>query len=188
MADPELVRVMDYILNRCNERDIEAVAAAVVRRRRDLSIFGGTTNMPDPKRMAEQMSKQMNIEGSIEGLTKSVREYAMRIIRQEAPELTEEQAEMLTNTWVPDHKGPEDGGASLPPDLLLNMIEQFVLFSRGEMEEDEDQRLRSDLGAWPERYWKAFPQVIRLIITGYLKGEMDDGEFKTRINTAMVMY
>ncbi|MDR1175702.1 MAG: hypothetical protein LBK83_09585 [Treponema sp.] len=186
MADPELVRVMDYILNRCNERDIEAVAAAVVRRRRDLTIFGGSVNLPDPRRMADEVSRQFNIEGTVEGLTKSIREYAMRIIRQEAPELSEEQAEMLTRTWVPGRNEPKEGSA-LPPDLLLSMIEQFVMFSRGEMDEGEDQRLRADLGAWPERYWKAFPQVIRLIITGYLRDEMDDGEFKTRINTAMVI-
>ncbi|MDR0656797.1 MAG: hypothetical protein LBG22_10825 [Treponema sp.] len=186
MADPELVRVMDYILNRCNERDIEAVAAAVIRRRRDLTIFGGSVNLPDPRRMAGEMSRQLNLEGTIGGLTKSIREYAMRIIRQEAPELSEEQAEMLTRTWIPDRNEPKEG-AALPPDLLLSMIEQFVMFSRGEMDEGEDRRLRADLGAWPERYWNAFPQVIRLIITGYLRDEMDDGEFKTRINTAMVM-
>ncbi|MDR0387402.1 MAG: hypothetical protein LBH57_05140 [Treponema sp.] len=186
MADPELVKVMDFILNRCNERDIEAVAAAVVRRRRDLSVFGGSVNLPDPKRMADEMSKQFNMEGTIDGLTNSIREYAMRIIRQEAPELSEEQAETLTNAWIPDRGEPREGSA-LPPDLLINMIEQFVMFSRGEMDEEEDRRLRADLGAWPERYWKAFPRVIRLIITDYLKGEINGGEFKTRINTAIVM-
>ncbi|GHV36611.1 hypothetical protein AGMMS49546_02290 [Spirochaetia bacterium] len=186
MADPELVRVMDYILNRCDEAAIEAVAAAVVRRRRELTMFGGARNLPDPKKWANEMTAHMNIEGTIEGLKKSVLDYAVRTIKQEAPELKDEQIKQLTDAWIPD---PDSGGQGekLPADLLSSMIEQFMAYSTGTMAEAEEQSLRKELGAWPERYWKAFPQVIRLLITDYLKDEISEKEFRSRIDTALTM-
>ncbi|MDL2229585.1 hypothetical protein LJC14_04965 [Treponema sp. OttesenSCG-928-L16] len=188
MADPELVRVMDYILNRCNEAAIEAVAAAVVRRRRDLAMFG-SQQMPDAKEWASRLSSEVNIGATIEGLKDTVRSMAIRIIRQEAPELSDEQVEELTRAWVPSPKTDSPGaeGKSLPRDLLAAMVDQFVSFSLGRMPEDEDAGLRAEMGSWPERYWKAFPDVIRLIITDFLNGEMGEGEFNSKIGTALAM-
>jgi hypothetical protein len=67
------------------------------------------------------------------------------------------------------------------------MIDQFVSFSLGRMEEEEDQALRKEMGPWPDKYWKSFPQVIRLLITDFLTGEMDEGDFNTRIGLALSM-
>jgi hypothetical protein len=170
MASQELVKTLDYILNRCTERDIEAVAAAVVRRRRDIAMYGNMPIAPNPRAMAEELSSQLNIEGSIEGLKNSVRDFAIRIIRQEAPELTDRQIEELTRAWLPD-VGPKTRAAkgrrssndqSIPQNALASMVTQFVSFSLGRMEEEEDNALRSEMGPWPDKYWTAFPQVIRL--------------------------
>ena len=197
MASQELVRTLEYILNRCNERDIEAVAAAVIRRRRDIAMFGSMPVAPDPKRMAEELSSQLNIEGNIEGLKNSVRDYAIRIIKQQAPELTEKQIEELTHSWIPERNGAagsrkRQGGSALdsavPRDLLASMIDQFISFSLGRMEEEEDRALRKEMGPWPDKYWKSFPQVIRLLITDFLKGEMDETDFNTRIGLALSMH
>jgi hypothetical protein len=193
MARAELVQALDYILNRCDERDIELIAAAVVRRRRELTMYGGMSHIPDPGRLAKELSSQINIEGNIESLTQSIRDYAIRIIRQEAPELTDEQIEELTGAWIPSSSGGhKDSGShspekSLPRDLLASMIDQFVSFSLGRMEEEEDQALRKEMGPWPDKYWKSFPQVIRLLVTDFLKGEMDEGDFNTRIGLALSM-
>jgi hypothetical protein len=65
------------------------------------------------------------------------------------------------------------------------MIDQFVSFSLGRMEEEEDHALRKEMGPWPDKYWKSFPQVVRLLITDFLKGEMDEGDFNTRIGLAL---
>jgi hypothetical protein len=188
MADPELVRVMDYILNRCDEGAIEAVAAAVVRRRRDLALFGGAAKLPDPKKLALNLSSQINAASSMEGLKDSVRKMAVRIIRQEAPELSDAQAEELTRAWVPA-KGAAGAhaGDKLPRDLLESMISQFIAYSLGRMSRVEDQNLRAEMGSWPERYWKAFPQVIRSIISDFLKGEMTEGDFNAKIRTACAL-
>ncbi|GHT79762.1 hypothetical protein FACS1894130_09510 [Spirochaetia bacterium] len=203
MADPELVWVLDYILNRCDEHEIEAVSAAVVRRRRDLTMFGGAHNLPDPQKMARELSGQINIGATLDGLKDTVRDMAVRIIRQEAPELTDEQIAELTRAWVPagetgigDASG--DGGpmaagvagttgGAVSPDVLGTMIGQFIDYSVGRMDAAEEAGLRAEMGAWPERYWKAFPQVIQLIIGDFLKGEMTEGEFNTKIGAALAL-
>jgi hypothetical protein len=188
MASQELVRTLDYILNRCNERDIEAVAAAVIRRRRDIAMFGNMPIAPDPHRLAEEITSQLNIEGNIESLKKSVRDYAIRIIRQQAPELTDTQIDELTAAWIPEKsKAAKKPGKPGTPqkDMLASMIGQFVSFSLGRMEEEEDEALRREMGPWPDKYWKAFPQVIRLLIKDFLKGEMDENDFNTRIGLSL---
>ena len=183
MANPELVKTLDYILNRCDEQSMDAVTAAVRRRRRDLALFGADS-IPDPRRMAQKVSSQINIGASIEGLKETVRSMAVRIIRQEAPELNDEQINELTAAWIPGAGGE---GRELPRDLLASMVDQFVSFSLGRMSPGEDQSLRSELGAWPDRYWRSFPQVIRLIITGFLKGEFSEGDFNSKISAALAM-
>ena len=193
MASRELAQTLDYILNRCNERDIEAVAAAVVRRRRDIAMFGSMPEIPDPRRLAEEISSQLDMEGSIEGLKDSVRDYAIRIVRQQAPELTDRQIEELTRAWIPGRQGSgeripreqDSRGQPIPRDLLASMIDQFVSFSLGRMDEKEERALRKDIGSWPDRYWKAFPPVIRSLITDFLKGEMDEDDFNMRIGLAL---
>ena len=207
MADPELVRVLDFILNRSDENTIEAVAAAVVRRKRDLAMFGGPHKMPDPKRMAQELSGQINIGATIDGLKESVLDMAVRIIKQEAPELTDDQVAELTRAWIPGAgngatrgdpgngaaipsrrntgTGASGAGKKMPPDLLGAMVGQFISYSLGRMSPAEDEGLRAEMGAWPERYWKAFPQVVQLIITDFLNGEMTEGEFNSKIGTAL---
>ncbi|MDR2136573.1 MAG: hypothetical protein LBO76_08160 [Treponema sp.] len=207
MPNPELLQTLDYILNRCDEGAIEAVAAAVLRRRRELAMFGGSPNLPDPHRMAREFSSRLDISGAIQGLKASVRDMALRIIRQEAPDLSAEQAEELANAWIPAGGAPQAEGPpgenspgenspggkaqgaakTLPEDLLRSMIGQFVAFSQGAMDKNEDQGLRAELGPWPERYWKAFPPVIRLFITDYLKGEIGEKDFRGKIETALSM-
>jgi len=197
MASQELVRTLDYILNRCNEKEIEAVAAAVIRRRRDIAMFGSMPVAPDPRNLAKELSSQLNIDGSIEGMKNSVRDYAIRLVKQAAPDLPDEQIEELTRAWIPERGSSgksgsgskRDGGESgIPGSLLTSMIDQFVSFSLGRMEQEEDLALRKDIGPWPDKYWKAFPQVVRLLITDFLKGEMDEKDFNMRIGLALNMH
>jgi hypothetical protein len=195
MANQELVRTLDYILNRCNERDIEAVATAIIRRRKDIAMFGSMPVAPDPGSMAKELTAQLNIEGNIESLKNSIRDYAIRIVKQQAPELTDEQIEELTSSWIPEKvSGAKSGGKrkggfdeSIPRDILASMVDQFVSFSLGRMEEEEDNALRREMGPWPDKYWNAFPNVIRLLIKDFLKGEVDEAGFNTRMGLALDM-
>ena len=194
MADAELVKTLDYILNRCDAKAIEAVAQAVVRRRKDLAFFGSMPVAPDAGSLARELSGQLNIEGNIESLKKSVRDYAIRIIRQQAPELTDAQIDELTGAWIPEANPASSKGASaksskgkLPKNVLGSMIDQFVSFSTNKMEEEEDMALRNEMGPWPDKYWKSFPQVIRLLIKDYINGEISEADFNTRIGLALSM-
>jgi hypothetical protein len=186
MANAELVKTLDYILNRCDEAAIEAVAAAVVRRRRDLSLFGGAQKLPEPQRMACELSGQINIGAGVDGLRESIRNMAVRIIKQEAPELTDAQIEELTRAWIPGAEAGADGsGGKLPRELLFSMIDQGTAFSQGRMSKAEDKSLRDEMGSWPERYWGVFPPVVRLIVGDYLKGETGEKEFRSKLETAV---
>lgn len=189
MADAELVRVLDYILNRSDENTIEAIAAAVVRRKRDLSLFG-SAGLPDPKTWAHKVAADVNVNASLDGIRNTVRNMVSEMLKREAPELSDEERDELLNTWVPLEaaevgKGPGKGskglGKRLPPDVLAVMVHQFVSYSRGTMHPEEDGALRKELGAWPERYWEAFPQLIRSLITDYIDGTIDEGDFSRKL-------
>ncbi|MDR2048225.1 MAG: hypothetical protein LBP69_02090 [Treponema sp.] len=183
MANPALIRTLDYILNHCDEKSIDAVAEAVVRRRRELAMTGGR-DLPDPHRMARELSAQINTGTGIEGLRETVRDMAVRIIKRHAPELNESQIAELTAAWIP---GGESASDNLPADLLFVMAGQFVNFSLGRMPEGEDRRLRSEMGAWPERYWQAFPEVVRLLVKDLVDGKTTEEEFNSKLRTALAL-
>jgi len=186
MTDPELFQALDYILNRSDAASIEALAEAVVRRRRNLSVFNVTGGSPDPQRMAKQVTERINagIGGGIEGMRNSIREMIIRMIREYAPELSDSQVEELCEAWLPE-TGIEKKGKNLPSEMLLSMIEQFVSFSHGTMNESADKSLREEMGAWPERYWNAFPPVVRQIVSDYLKDKINKAEFNSKIKIAL---
>jgi hypothetical protein len=185
MTDPGLLQALDYILNNSDEASIEVLAEAVVRCRRNISVFSAVGNMPDPQKAAEDLSKMINagIGSGIESMRKSVREMIVRIVREHAPELNDYQIDELCEAWLPD--GENSGSKTLPADTLLSMIEQFISFSHGTMTKSVDEELRKEIGAWPQRYWKAFPSVIRGLISDFLKDKITEKDFRTKIALAL---
>ncbi|MCL2180305.1 MAG: hypothetical protein FWB83_04170 [Treponema sp.] len=185
MADPGLVQALDFILNRSDEASIDVLTEAVNRRRRDLTIFSAIGGMPDPQKMAKEITEKIDagIGGGIETMRKSIQDMIIKILHEHAPELNEKQIDELCQAWLPDRVKKQEG--ALPPDVLLSMIEQFVSFSHGEMPESTDRSLREEIGSWPERYWKAFPPVIRQIVSDYLKNKISDSDFKSKILLAL---
>lgn len=105
----ELMLVLDYILNRCTLREIDAVASAVDRRRDDLTASTGIISL-DPDRAAHVMSNavQKSIDQGMEGIRKSFRNFAVDLIRKEAPELTDEQMGELVDSWIPKTAAPPE--------------------------------------------------------------------------------
>jgi len=179
LTDPQLVQALDFILNKSDESSIEALAEAVIRRRRELQAFGAFTSI-DPHSMAKAITEQINtgIAGSVENLKASVRDMAVRIIKENAPELSGEQVEELCRAWIPKSQTEEK---SIPGGILLSMIRQFVSFSRGGMKESVDKALRDEMGSWPQRYWSAFPPVIRSIISDFLKEKISEDDFNKKL-------
>jgi hypothetical protein len=97
MADPGLLQALDYILNHSNEATIDVLAEAVIRRRRNISIFSAVGDIPDPQMMAKELTDKINegIGDGIEGMRKSVREMIIRIVKEHAPELSPAQIDDL---------------------------------------------------------------------------------------------
>ncbi|MCL2265303.1 MAG: hypothetical protein FWC22_04595 [Treponema sp.] len=187
MTDPGLFQALDYILNRSNEASIEALTEAVVRRRRDLTVFNAVGNMPDPQKMAGDITNRINagISGGINAMRESVQEMIVHLLKEHAPELNSKQIKELCEAWLPSAAGSKNEDSSLPPDVVLSMIEQFISFSQGEMSESVDKNLREEMGAWPQRYWNSFSPVVRRIITDYLKDKIPQKDFKMKIKIAL---
>jgi len=183
LPDPQLLQALDYILNKSDEASIEAIAEAVVRRRRDLHTYSAFSGI-DPHKMAKVITEQISagVGGSLESLRATVRDMTVRIIRENAPELSNEQVDELCRAWLPQ---PQSKEKSMPGDVLFSMVEQFVSFSRGTMKESVDKSLRDEMGAWPERYWNAFPPVVRGIVSDYLKDKISNDDFNKQLAAAL---
>jgi len=191
MTDPRLLQVLDYILNESDEAEIDVLAEAVVKRRRNLSFFNAVGNIPDPEQIAKEISAGLGSSTAqiMEGMRLSIHEMIVRLISEHAPELSAAQINELCQAWMPSttitKKTKSVKNGDLPPDVILSMLEQFISFSRGTMQEAVDNDLRGKMGAWPERYWKAFPPVIRQITTDFLKDKITEKDFKTKITLAL---
>lgn len=185
MADAELVRVLDYILNRCDASSIEAVAAAVIRRKRDLELFG-SAGLPDPAQWARKTASQLEGGAALEGVRATVRRMAEELIRREAPELSDDQLEELLDPWMGNSLSgkPEK---TLEPDLLDEMIHQFIVFSTGQMDDDTQKQLEAQLGSWPKRYWAAFPAVVRSLVNDFLKGSLSERDFELKLRSVLTL-
>ncbi len=204
MADVELVRTLDYILNRCGAAEIEAVAAAVVRRKRDLTMFGDS-GMMDPTRWAKKAARELtgSAGASLESVRRTVRGLAADMLRKEAPELSEAQIGELLSAWVPeagargsqpdqpeagivDVDGDRPSGRSvrLSSEVVVSMADQFVAYSAGRMPKTEEENLRREMGDWPERYWRAFPGGVKAVIGDFLKGRIGTDEYRSKLLAA----
>lgn len=184
MADAELVKVLDYILNRCGAAEIEPIAAAVVRRKRDLAMFGDA-GVADPVRWAKKAAAQLagNAGASLDSVRDTVRNLAADMLRKEAPELSEAQLDELLGAWIP--AGDAESGRRLPPDALTGMARQFVAYSRGTMSANEDASLRGELGEWSKKYWESFPPVVRSVVAEYVRGGIDADAFERKLRAAV---
>jgi hypothetical protein len=205
----ELMTVLDYVLNRCTIREIDALEAAVERRRKDLSANGGVISL-DPARSAKAMGAtvQSSVNASMDGIRNTFREFAANMLRKEAPELSQEQMEELIDAWIPkymsvDGKGhvtaSSDGSApvslsryaglakkglinGIPPDAMYGMICQFVAYSGGTMSLSDEAGLREALGDWTAVYWKKFPREIQELVKLFLAGSLSGAEFDNQLS------
>lgn len=209
MKDSELVRVLDFILNRCTIREIDAVEAAVKRRRSDLSAATGLSSL-DPGRLAAEMNStiQRSLESSMSGMRSAIREYAAGVIRSEAPELTDNQLDELLDAWVPEmvpqsagRRGaaehrfaaePQPAGGGTPQsagtvsgaqrDAVLMMAVQFTDGCLGTLSAAAETALIKEFGGeWAALFWKQFPSDVRRLIKKRSKNEIDDASFRAAL-------
>lgn len=208
----ELMAVLDYVLNRCTLREIDALEAAVKRRRQDLTAQTGIISL-DPEYAAHSMSVtvQDSINSSMNSIRGTFRDFATNMLLKEAPELTREQMEEMVDQWIPEHMAVDSTGKvssstdvtgqgghdryvglskkglinGIPIDAMYNMICQFVEYSTGRMTLSDESLLREEIGDWTNIYWKKFPAQIRSLIKLFLAGELDGARFDHELSLVL---
>lgn len=201
--------VLDYVLNRCTIREIDALEAAVKRRREDLTAQTGIISL-DPEYAARSMSAaaQDSINSSMDTIRGTFRDFATNMLLKEAPELSRKEMEELVDQWIPEHMAVDSTGKvssssditgqgnqdqyvglakkglinGIPCDAMYNMICQFVEYSTGRMTLSDESTLRGEIGDWTSIYWKKFPAQIRSLIKSFLAGEMDGAQFDRELS------
>ncbi|MBN2738733.1 MAG: hypothetical protein JXR70_17255 [Spirochaetales bacterium] len=177
--EQELFDVLDFILNRADERSLQAVEEALKRRNAQMKGPGGL-GMGVGK-MAQNMAQDLQQQLSIpmDGIRQNIRDFVVKMIKQQVPDIPPAQLDILLNEWVPDpnQQRASKSGKGLPPDVLYTMVKQFVLFSLQKMSAQEERNIRKEMPNWPELYWAKFPQAVQKLISAFLKGSIDEGAF-----------
>ncbi len=177
MERDDLFSVVNAILNDATDADLEVIIEAVKRKLkgRNKGTFRGINPERLAKESAGKMSEQMSY--SIGGIRKMIQNFAVELIKKEAPELNEAQISELLDAWIPDSgKQEKTEKSNLPPDVLLTMIKQFLAYSSGTMSPSEIVELEQQIPDWQRVYWQRMPEGIRSVITLFLKGSIDSEE------------
>ncbi len=177
MERNELFSIVNAILNNATDADVEVIIEALKRRAkgRNTGSFRGINPERLAKESAGMISSQMSY--SIGSIRKMIQNFAVDLIKKEAPELNEEQISELMDAWIPDENTRKRAEkANLPPDVLLTMIKQFLSYSSGTMSPSEQMELESQIPDWQRTYWERMPEGIRAVITLFLKGTIDSDE------------
>ncbi len=193
MQKEELYRVVEAILNQSTSADLEVIEKAIERRRGNdpSKLFGF-----EPGRLAGEVASGINeqVSGSREMIRRSVVDYVEKMIRSQAPELTDAQVSELMAAWMPSSAPPRKarsgqsrgkqtgrsaGSASkIPPELLETMVRQFIDYSLGLLDRKQIESLEEEMGDWQTRYWELFPGDLRELIALFLKGAIEQEDFE----------
>lgn len=186
----ELIFVLDYILNKAAEKELEVIHEALIKASN--SKKRGFLSGINPELMAKQMSDSINqsIKFSLEGVRNTVRNFAEDILKNEAPELSQEQLNVLIDSWLPAsdsgnvkdlHLAKNGKVNGIPSSVLYEMIFQFVSYGTGEMPSEKAAELKNSIGDWQVKYWERFPQQIKVEIKNFIEGNTTLQEFKNNI-------
>ena len=192
--DAALMQALDYILNRASLGEIDAIEAAVERRRRELSRKTGLFSL-DPECAAKEMTGavQSSIDRTMDAVRETFRGFALDLLDKEAPELSRLEKEKLVESWIPQGgarssavslaQGGKVGG--IPCAMMREMAMQFAAFSTGRMPPEEDAALRRDVGNWPAAYWRRFPEPLQKLIKAFLSGKCSSDEFEAALSAIL---
>jgi hypothetical protein len=184
MERDELYSIVDVILNKATDADVEVIVEALKRRQQGGAGPTGGFNF-SPERTARQAANsiQEQISYSQESVREMVRGFALDIIKKNAPELSEEQINELLAEWIPneEEKKRRAQQVTLPPDLLITMVQQFISYSEGTMPATEQMKLEHEIPEWYKKYWERFPVGVRDALSLYLKGKIDKENFWAQV-------
>ncbi len=196
MARDELAGVLDFILNRAEPAELEVLIKALERRKRDQGKYAGLGGM-NPGALADKMGKSVNqgVLDSMDSMRATVRTFVEGIIRQNAPEASEEEVAALLDHYagrtamsameadaekrsrgIVDEDERKQKGA-LPPDALAMMLRDFTEYSLGLMAPSKQKELWDWMPRWQDMYWDSFPAPLKNLVKARLEGRMEEQEF-----------
>ena len=165
----------DYIRSATPEERKELNRLLKSRENKNLNDFKTQGLDMDVNRLAKNMSKQINEQLGMADINikKMAKDLVVQMALQHKPDITPKELAALVNQMVPEKKD-NDISKKIPPELLKSMIVQFITYSTGSMTE-KDQAMLPE--GWAKKYWNAFSQDIRDLITMYLKNGIDNRNF-----------
>jgi hypothetical protein len=195
----DLPAVLDFILNRAQPAELEVIAKALERRRQDAGRYEGLGGL-NPAAMAERMAGSINqgIEGSMDSLRRTVRNYVEDIIRRQAPEASDDEVAALLDHYVGQAEaavlgqagGAPDGGApglvdydggnvtsGLPPDAVMLMVRDFADYSLGLMPPSRQKELWDWMPRWQDKYWTSFDPQLKSLLKARLENRLAEDAF-----------
>lgn len=183
MDQDSLYQVVHFILNEADDEELKVIVEALKRRLNDEAK--GPMGL-SPEKLGKAMAGKINeqVRESLDSVHDTVRKFIAEMIRKEAPEIPEEHLEALLEEWAPkpgEQPKRRKPAPDLPPDVLFTMVRQFVDYARGLLHGGEQQRLWEDIPDWKEKYWAAFPEQVRQLISSLLNNSIDEEKFWVRI-------
>jgi len=191
--DDKLYGIIEYILNIAEPPELEVIQAALQKRISEQRKGGPVLGL-NPAKLAAQSTGQIDkqLEMSKRMVKDMAVDFAAKIIRENAPELNEEQVQELVSGYMPEIAGGSpsvrkaaSGGrrddASLPSGMIIQMVKQFVEYSEGSMSAAEQVQMEQEIPGWKEKYWKSFPGQVQKLISLYLNGDIDRQRFDAHI-------
>ncbi len=165
----------DYLKSATPEERKELNRLLKSREKKNLSDFKTQGLNMDVGSLAKNMSKQINEQLGMADINikKMAKDLVVQMALQHKPDITQKELAALVSHMVPEKK-ENDISKKIPPDLLKSMIVQFITYSTGSMPEKEQSGLPE---GWAKKYWNAFSQDIRDLITMYLKNGIDNRNF-----------
>ncbi|TFG82318.1 MAG: hypothetical protein E4H20_07895 [Spirochaetales bacterium] len=188
MGRVELESVLDYILNRADQAELAVIAKACERRNSDRGRYAELGGL-NPGALADHMAASVNdgLAASMDSIRNTVRGFVENLIRENAPDATEDDIEALLRHFVPEHGAPggvaSEGSArtedvpGLPPEAIAVMLQEFLDFSLGAMLPSKQKELWDSMPNWQEQYWEAFSPELKAFVKARLEGRMDDDAF-----------
>ncbi|OHD71068.1 MAG: hypothetical protein A2W19_08650 [Spirochaetes bacterium RBG_16_49_21] len=168
--DNTVTEMIEFILQRATRYELDLLMEALKRRMERETSLGQLDFQYMARNMAEGFSKKMGMD--TENIHRMSRRLVADMIRSEIPGISEEELAVLLDQWLSGKDAARS--SSIPKEMLLAMITQFVSYSTGEMSEEDKRQFPE---GWAGKYWDAFQPDIQRLIKSYLTEKISKDEF-----------
>ncbi len=182
--DDPLYYVIDFVLNKATSAELEVIAEALKRRTSEAKGFGRLSPRSMARNMAQSVQKQLG--GSLD-VGQIARRIVSDLVRQKEPGISEEQLQVLLNSWLPGTSRRQEARSPgqaqpTPPDMLVSRVATYLAAERGALGEQEAGELPE---GWKAQYWESFPLAVRALIEQRLQDKIGEVAFWEQLVSAL---